>query len=274
MVSLGFGGRAQAVSGDGTVIVGFSSLGNSGFRWTQATGMASLGTTFGTAWGVSADGTVAVGELIGEIAYRWTEATGAVAINGRAAFGASADGAVVVGVDNSSIAFRWTQATGPVSLGTLPGGDASYASDVTPDGTVLVGASTSPIPLGVQRSQAYRWTQETGMISLGDLPGGDFFSRALAVSADGAVIVGGFHSNGWVRQLADRLREYPQAPVVRRPSVPPEGRVPDARHEPHVRRWDTAHLLLDDARLDDGILSAVRDQDGLADLRHEVVVIE
>jgi uncharacterized membrane protein len=39
-------------------------------------------------------------------------------------------------------------------------------------------------------SEAFRWTEAGGMVGLGDLPGGSFSSGAIAVSADGSVIVG------------------------------------------------------------------------------------
>jgi probable HAF family extracellular repeat protein len=42
--------------------------------------------------------------------------------------------------------------------------------------------------------EAYRWTAATGMVGLGDLPGGVVNSTGVAVSADGAVVVGTSHS--------------------------------------------------------------------------------
>lgn len=91
--------RAQAVSADGLVVVGQSrAAGDStdvqdsilAFRWTQATGMVSLGTLPGGKYSiandVNADGSVIVGDagmpipaipsLQGGYAFRWTEATG------------------------------------------------------------------------------------------------------------------------------------------------------------------------------------------------------
>lgn len=67
-------------------------------------------------------------------------------------------------------------------LGTL-GGSASFASDVSGDGSVIVGDSDSGS--GVR---AFRW--EAGIMQdLGTLPGGTV-SSAAGVSADGSVIVG------------------------------------------------------------------------------------
>ena len=42
----------------------------------------------------------------------------------------------------------------------------------------------------VSGTEAFLWTRHTGMLGLGDLEGGAYFSRAFAVSGDGAVVVG------------------------------------------------------------------------------------
>jgi probable HAF family extracellular repeat protein len=83
----------NGISADGKVVVGFgASNGHKAFRWTQATGMASIqsGDFAAGAWssaaGVNADGSVVVGH--GDIggfqnrAFRWTQATGMVNIHG------------------------------------------------------------------------------------------------------------------------------------------------------------------------------------------------
>ncbi len=70
-------------------------------------------------------------------------------------------------------------------VGDLPGGSVhSTAWGISPDGSVVVGGSTSDLWM-----EAYRW-QAGVMSGLGDLPDGPDNSCALAVSADGAVIVG------------------------------------------------------------------------------------
>lgn len=86
MVGLGHlpGGNlsaANAVSADGSVIVGYSSsnlVGAEAFRWTAGGGMVGLGLLPGghqsIANGVSADGSVVVGG--GDEAFRWTAGTG------------------------------------------------------------------------------------------------------------------------------------------------------------------------------------------------------
>lgn len=72
-----------------------------------------------------------------------------------------------------------------VGLGWLPGGNkASQAEDISADGSVIVGASTS-----AAGSQAFRWTAAEGMTGLG-LPSGAAFGRATGVSADNSTIIG------------------------------------------------------------------------------------
>ncbi|WP_288116567.1 hypothetical protein [Microcystis sp. M53598_WE2] len=82
----GFWGEANAVSGDGSVIVGFSDSANGleAFRWTQATGMVGLGDLpgggFGSfAFGASQDGSVVVGlreGASGQRAFIWDATNG------------------------------------------------------------------------------------------------------------------------------------------------------------------------------------------------------
>ncbi|MGE0536392.1 MAG: PEP-CTERM sorting domain-containing protein [Pirellulales bacterium] len=96
----------------------------------------------------------------------------------------SADGNVVVGQSRSASgleAFRWTSGGGMLGLGDLPGGTfQSAAQGVSADGSVVVGEGWK-----LAGSEAFRWTSGGGMVGLGDLP-----SSAVAVSADGSVVVG------------------------------------------------------------------------------------
>jgi len=78
-----------------------------------------------------------------------------------------------------------------VGLGDLPGGSfSSFTSDVSADGSVVVGSSNSS-----NGFEAFRWTADEGMVGLGDLPGGSFSSTAMDMSADGSVVVGWSNSN-------------------------------------------------------------------------------
>lgn len=133
----------------------------------------------GSAWGVSADGSVVVGNAGGG-AFRWTATEGVVGLgelfpggSGPWAEAVSADGSVVVGWEEGW-AFRWTAETGMVAL--CPG----LAHGASADGSVVVGRSGR---------EAFRWTEETGIVGLGFLPGHDY-SKAYDVSADGSVVVG------------------------------------------------------------------------------------
>ncbi len=197
----GFISVASGVSGDGSVVVGYSISGTGleAFRWTQATGMVGLGNLPGgissSASGVSADGSVVVGysnSANGNEAFRWTQVTGMVGLgnlpgwSSSRASGVSADGSVVVGYSDSlDEVFRWTRATGMVGLGNLFGGGLfrrvlwSGIPAVSADGSVVVGYTSG--------NEASRWTQATGTVGLGSLR---FSGVASGVSADGSVVVG------------------------------------------------------------------------------------
>ncbi len=107
------------------------------------------------------------------------------------ALGVSADGSVVVGESESASgteAFRWTAAGGMQGLGDVPGGPfGSSAAAASADGGVIVGAAAGPVT-----SEAFVWTEAGGMVLLD--PTADIFSgipiSAYDVSADGSKIVG------------------------------------------------------------------------------------
>ncbi len=171
---------AFGTSADGSVVVG--RIGDGAFRWTEQTGMVSLG--YGAAWGVSRDGSVAVGHVdgvSGREAFLWTESGGMTTLGLGIANDVSTDGDVVVGTSGNE-AFRWTNVTGMVGLGHLPGGGVnSKAFDVSADGSVVIGFSDSTSGLEV-----FRWTQSTGMVSLAE----GVWGKAYGTSADGSVVVG------------------------------------------------------------------------------------
>lgn len=171
---------AADVSSDGTVIVG--SVGGpfyNAFRWTEAGGTNILPYQ-GFGRGVSGDGSVVVGMhwhpaagAGGAAPSRWTEAEGTVPLvvgsGSGSAVGASADGSVIVGYfggyTNPGGAFRWTAADGMVPLGDLPGGGfESSASDVSADGSVVVGFGTSDLG-----HEAFIWDATNEMRSVKDV---------------------------------------------------------------------------------------------------------
>lgn len=159
--------RANAISADGSTIVGWNDQDNGGRSaviWRD---------------GVPLDLVDATGEPIGE----------ALAVN--------ADGSVVVGTgyftETGSEAWRWTAETGPQPIGFIGTLGTAYAFGVSDDGNVIVGASG----FGFNRD-AVIWTPDTGMVTLAAyletqdvvVPEGWTFITAGAVSGDGKVIGG------------------------------------------------------------------------------------
>ena len=207
-------GAAKGVSGDGSVIVGWSGgpvpntsiIEHHAFRWTSAGGMQDLGDFAGgpdlsDAAGVTVDGdaVVGTGRYLDPIdsspmarAYVWTAATGMVdlgvlpsavvhtSVGGAITRDALGDLVAVGGAGGTGgiEAFRWTAAGGLVGLGYVPGqaGGLCVATAVTGDGEAIAGACD----VGSGR-HAFLWTSASGMVDLGDLPGGSDFSVAHGV---------------------------------------------------------------------------------------------
>lgn len=151
--------QAYGVSGDGSVVVGFSqsSMGATAFMWDATNGMQALDVGF--AYAISEDGSTIAGQSsdpgLGTQAFLWFVSGGAV--------------------------------TGTMGLGVLPGGTfhSAEALAISSDGSTVVGQSDS-----TPGRQAFLWNATDGMQGLGDLPGGNFLSGAKAVSADGKTVVG------------------------------------------------------------------------------------
>lgn len=198
---------ASGVSADGAVVAGyrFSANGPEGFRWSSGSGYQGVGGLPGgsffssTAWGISADGSVLVGEsnTTGDVnhAFRWTAGTGIVDLgtlpggNFSAAVAVSGDGQTVVGWSHSAtgyFAMKWTSAAGMVSLG----GDGT-AYGVSADGSIIVG------DFGTGTGRAALWSSGGGIQNIRDLLVADginmtgwTLTNATAISADGRTIVG------------------------------------------------------------------------------------
>lgn len=115
----------------------------------------------------------------------------------------SEDGSTAVGISNSGLAFDWISEafrwqngvmTGIGVLGSDFGTLASYAADVSGDGSVVIGYSTyGDGEENGGQEQAFRWEngQMTGLGFLDNSPYDLYpLSRATGVSADGSVVVG------------------------------------------------------------------------------------
>jgi len=214
--------------------IGSRTNGSRPFRWTDDTGVVDISgaadgfRAFSLAVAVSGNGLVIVGDSLRPSlgAFRWTDADGVASLfstdPNSSPNAVSVAGSVVVGLfttadaNKNLVAFRWTSADGATSLGLLPGTSESCATGVSADGSVVVGYSQTPMvhlfnsmapmnPIGLvpgsspfpnapsDKQEAFRWTAAGGLVGLGFLPGGTL-SRATAVSADGAVVIG--TSNG------------------------------------------------------------------------------
>ena len=127
-------------------------------------------------------------------------------------WGVSADGSTAVGGSQSihdGEAFRWTLDSGMEGLGTTPNGSASIARAVSGNGTAVVGESVVAFV-----REALFWMEGSGMIALPHLPG-MVSSAATAISADGSVIAGWSQNSSvakavrWIGGLPEGLGDLP-----------------------------------------------------------------
>jgi probable HAF family extracellular repeat protein len=215
-------GRANAVSGDGSVVVGQSSSagGLQAFRWTTSGELQGLGflpgyTASSEALALSADGSVVVGMSTGDNAdtpqaFIWTASAGMQPLGRLPEFlawsqaaGVSADGTMVVGsagtdptaADAETFCFLWTEAAGFRLNGDfLPSGAGNtycVAHAISADGRVVVGEARYDVDsANAPISQAFRLTPDLGLFPLGWVSDSAPYSRALSTSANGSVIGG------------------------------------------------------------------------------------
>jgi len=222
-------GYPLSVSDDGKVIAGNQTDTHyTPFRWTQATGLVSLGRPQLVGGGgvpaISADGSV-IASSIGsaDSSYttqgRWTSGGGwqelmpPVPADGGlsdgsygSVWGLSRDGATVVGLywrpgqGNRAHASKWTQATGVVDLGGCATGQSSRANGVNFDGSVIAGWVETPV--GPWRPAA--WVNGS-LVLLSDVPdpfnSHDGIGEAKYVSPNGDYI-SGFMSDPETQQRA------------------------------------------------------------------------
>jgi len=214
-------GEAQAVSADGSVVVGWARNAQGqvrAFRWTHTTGMYDLGTLGGNnsqALDVSADGSVVVGwaeDSQGRMrAFRWTQSTGMVDLgtlggNESSARGISPDGNTIVGWAHNSSgvarAFYLQSGQSITEIDTRNGSNPACANDVV--GNLVIGEYQD----SQGRTRAFSWNGYTSNIP--DLGGGS--NVAQGISPDGSVIVGSaVDSNG--RHVAFRYSSWPNRSI-------------------------------------------------------------
>ncbi len=186
---VGFSSRANAVSNDGSTVVGWRSSGNRrATRWQGG-----------------------VQTFLGSL-------DPANPQNGTSeALGVSANGAVIVG-GSANKAFRWTQSGGMQDLGRLPSTSNAQALGVSGDGETVVGWSGT----NFLDSRAVVWRPEFGsqvvdladlLFSLGVTMAGQWTMRtAVDVSDDGTVIAGwGINPLGTVESFRVTLPRTPLA---------------------------------------------------------------
>jgi probable HAF family extracellular repeat protein len=230
--------NTNAISGDGTTVVGQSTTGSSvahGFVWQHATGMVDVGVLAGgqtsNATHVSNDGSV-VGvsseTATGWHAARWTAAgledLGTLGGTYSEIRAMDENGSVIVGISTSDAgtneAFRWEAGNGSAegSMVSIQSSDfvASEANDVNADGTVVVGTAYLTAPSTGPGSPApetrgFRWSERSGMVSVDDwlrsngvTLAADITETAHMVSSDGTRIFGGTLDDGYyLAQVTD-----------------------------------------------------------------------
>ena len=216
------------ISGDGTIAVGLgwrSDFTAAGFRYDSGTGVVELpqmGPNSSRASAISRDGMLIGGFDEADTGPRraviWDENLNSTLLLVSSSnpegigevLGINHDGSVVVG-SNLQESFIWTPTGGVTLSGPFGNFDSNLATATSDDGEVVVGlATTFPFDRA-----ATIWTPDDGMQSIKDVliaygvQGLDMINldSALAVSADGTVIVGwgfdfgGGSAIGWVATL-------------------------------------------------------------------------
>lgn len=201
--------RAYGVSDDGKFVAGYFAANRKfeAFRWTDATGIVSLGFLPGANWSsstgnghqsLSGDGTTTIGRsflfdssipgTVWSEGFVHTEADGMRGVGARETWpqGVSDDGRVVTGyfTDNHE-GFYWTENEGVVRLGFLPDDNRSQASSVSGDGSTIIGLSWND---ALENDyEVFTYTETSGMVATGLRPG---FTNPLHISNGGTMITG------------------------------------------------------------------------------------
>lgn len=207
--------EANAISGDGDTVVGWSRVDSSStpqfpdrriaFYWTEATGFQVFPVSAGSeayAVDVSGDGSVIVGDQRSSSISSWSVrfniggSPSPVGLPGSSPWvtsrvsALSADGSRIIGgafyvsYGGTHVGYR----TNPLQLiGTTTNGDQVFSDAITPDGSLVVGHSTAgALP---HEKNIFRWTDTGGFDDLGVYaPALNTFMRA--VDATGDTLVG------------------------------------------------------------------------------------
>jgi len=176
------------------------------FRWTQSGGMQAIGSFGSRANAISGDGNVVVGDLgSSSRAFTWTQAGGTQflpALGGTGnsyAFATNFTGNIVVGLSGNGLpATMWTNGVAMELPMTIPDGVLT-PHGVSDDGSVVVGV----VSAGLAGRFAGIWTASTGIIRLDNyltsngvtIPAGVNLEVATSISADGRTF-GGYTSSG------------------------------------------------------------------------------
>lgn len=218
---------AYDISADGSIVVGDCGNGNGqeATRWVDGE-MEGLGwlpeatDEWSGADAVSGDGSTVVGNSRNETAsafgsaFHWTEEEGMVKLDeanwALEANGVTPDGSVVVGrnivgIQAGDVVWRWEEGVGMQQLPLPEGWPLADPTDVSADGSIVVGRGGPPETLGTY-PYAFIWTEEAGMRDLKQVLENDFGldltgwgdagnngirrMEAWGISDDGTVIVG------------------------------------------------------------------------------------
>jgi len=214
-------GKATAISGDGSVVVGVAPDSHESWRWTPETGRVLLGNSGGATnefeWGtpdVSRDGRLVSSTVPQEGSAEpsmglWSEEKGWMTPSGptpdtgggsprhHTAWGMTGDGSLLLGQakrdDGSMAAAVWRPSGTLVVLGEP--GKSSRAHDANRDGTVVVGWSES---LSSGTRQPTAWIGGRGIV----LAATRLFCEARAVNPGGSIIVGQTYDESQDRIIA------------------------------------------------------------------------
>ncbi len=185
---------SNAVSQNGGTIVGTCTDSNdlpSAFRYASGGSVTLISKSpYGsmaqtTGEGLSDDGNVVVGRANGAHCAKWTSSGGWSLLgqlsssDASIALGTSSNGSTIAGYDAPIVAqgFYWTQSNGILAIANVSGASDSSAWDVSPDGTVIVGAAGFS-----GENHAVKWKNLTPT-DLGD-------GTAYGTNASGSVVVG------------------------------------------------------------------------------------